>query len=138
MTAIDLTAIAQTIDYRNRLDTDRVTVQETTRYLFSHAHGRNGERFALAIDAAPVVVDRLGRMAYIDTATGEMLDAWNARIHIDCPICGKFLIGKAVRGAAELNYVAAEQRACDSRCEVGRGPDCTCRCGGENHGAGLR
>lgn len=42
--------------------------------------------------------------------------------------CGAALHLKRVRGTVVRDH------ACDSRCEMGKGADCFCACGGRNHG----
>lgn len=46
--------------------------------------------------------------------------------------CGNALV-KVV--AVKGSYSAA--LACGARCMASKGPDCTCSCGGKNHGAGF-
>lgn len=37
-----------------------------------------------------------------------------------------------------VRYGDGETRRCDSHCYDAKSPDCTCVCGGKNHGAGLK
>lgn len=48
-----------------------------------------------------------------------------------CPRCGKYSSYKRVVGV----YSAT---ACDWRCRTARLPQCTCSCGGKNHGGALK
>lgn len=55
---------------------------------------------------------------------------------VKCGICGSVVecMGRVERDRLVEDHTACK---CDERCTCARGPICSCKCGGENHGAGL-
>ncbi|MDE2020283.1 MAG: hypothetical protein KGJ13_08115 [Patescibacteria group bacterium] len=48
-----------------------------------------------------------------------------------CPNCGRFTDGRTIKAR-----LVPEQK-CDGRCVNAIGPNCSCSCGGANHGSGY-
>lgn len=67
-------------------------------------------------DMGALVIDRTGESGLI------------GGFAIACRGCGKLASAKAVRGRLSLDH------KCGPRCESSVGHDCTCSCGGKNHG----
>lgn len=71
------------------------------------------------------------------------LRTWNAEARdwnpARCSLCeGRIDYMGAVTGKSRTLTTQHEECQCNELCVVARGPVCTCRCGGEHHGVGLR
>lgn len=67
--------------------------------------------------------DRMGSHKYAYTSTGPG--------SLPCGSCGRDVYGVNVKG------IKSDRHTCGARCLVSFGPDCTCSCGGKNHGIGF-
>lgn len=61
---------------------------------------------------------------------GRAYRVGNEGVFARCPNRHKFFVLKQIKGTYSPDH------KCDSRCLNAKGPECTCSCGGANHGAG--
>jgi hypothetical protein len=64
------------------------------------------------------------------------VDVETAPARSQCGVCAQLVevMGRVERDRLVTDHTAA---ACDDRCICARGPICSCKCGGDHHGAGL-
>jgi hypothetical protein len=75
-----------------------------------------------------VTVEHAGQASVaMAEAHGIVVNSWHRG---DCPTCGKFYN----RMYRKINGRFSEKRICNDRCTTATGFDCTCNCGGTNHG----
>ena len=72
------------------------------------------------------------------TTEGRLTDAiWNKYEKAEC-VCGSDRVEYLGQSTVDQRIKEARELcACDFRCTEARGPNCTCKCGGVNHGTGL-
>lgn len=85
--------------------------------------------FALEGDPAPRALGWNGTRL-----SGALFPRWTRDVRCDC---GSDRLGWMGRVEADKVVRVEDRCACDDRCTHARGPQCSCQCGGANHGTHL-